>query len=179
MRTRTKALLKSVLKFRHQSTPPSSKPLAIPWLAHSEFQAHFGVTDKANWFKLKPEHEQFYLDKGCIKTHITCPYGSMVFWDSRTIHCGTNPSKLRESPNFRLVAYVCYKPRDNSNKQLPKQLKKKQTAFTSLRMTTHTPDNVKLFPVNPNCYNPENRTPPITQISPPVLTELGLRLAGF
>ena len=39
MRTRTKALLKSVLKFRHQSTPPSSKPLAIPWLAHSEFQA--------------------------------------------------------------------------------------------------------------------------------------------
>ena len=39
MRTRTKALLRSVLNFRHQSTPPSSRPLAISWLAHPEFQS--------------------------------------------------------------------------------------------------------------------------------------------
>ena len=147
---------------------------------HAEFQAHFGVTDKSNWFKLNPEHEQFYLDKGCVKTRIICPAGSMVLWDSRTIHCSTNPSKHREFPNYRLISYVCYKPRDNSNqKLLVKQLKKKQSAFTSLRNTTHTPDNVKLTSVNPNCYNPENRPPPTTQIPAPVLTKLGMRLAGF
>ena len=147
---------------------------------HGEFQAHFDITDKANWFKLTKEQEQFYLDKGCIKTHIVCPAGSMVLWDSRTIHCGANPSKLREFSNFRLVSYVCYKPRDHSDKKrLAKQIKKKQDAYWALRTTTHTPDNIKMFSLQPNCYNPANRPPPTTPIDYPTLTELGMCVGGL
>ena len=37
MQSRTKSLLHRTLKFRGQSTPPTSRPLAIPWLAHADF----------------------------------------------------------------------------------------------------------------------------------------------
>jgi hypothetical protein len=70
---------------------------------------------------------------------------------------------------------LCYKPRNCTDKQL----EKKQSAFNSLRTTTHTPDKVKLFPTKPNCYNPANRPPSVNPISPPILTQLGKRLAGF
>ena len=47
----------------------------------------------------------------------------MVFWDSRTIHCGVEPRKGREQQNFRCVVYLCYTPRSLSTE---KELKKKK-----------------------------------------------------
>jgi hypothetical protein len=145
-------------------------------LFHAEFQAHFKVTDKSNWYKLTKEEEQFYLDRGCVKTHIICPKGSMVFWDSRTIHCGTNPCKWRTEENFRIVIYTCYKPRKEEDK---KGLIKKQKAFETHRTTTHTPDKVKLFPLVVRFYSEENRPPKTTEVIDPILTELGMKLAGY
>ena len=44
---------------------------------------------------------EFYKNKGCNERYIRCPKGSMVFWDSRTLHCGVEPRKGRENQNFR------------------------------------------------------------------------------
>ena len=104
---------------------------------------------------------------------MTCPKGSMIFWDSRTIHCGIE-AKKREMPNIRAVIYLCYMPRSLSNKA---NIAKKQKALQELRMTTHYPCNVKLFPKYPRTYGA--KLPEITEISKPELTEVGLKLAGF
>lgn len=141
---------------------------------HGEFGKAYNITDKADWYKLPREQEIFYFNKGCEIKNIKCPKGSLVFWDSRTIHCGVEPNKRRTIPNIRAVVYLCYMPRANSNAA---NLRKKQKAFQELRTTTHVPDKVKLFSKTPRTYGGE--IPEITPIEPPVLSTLGQKLAGF
>ena len=74
---------------------------------HSEFGDAFGVTDTGNWYRMETDEKiKFYTDRGCLPKRIMCPKGSMVLWDSRTIHCGVEPIKGRLAPNFRCVAYL-------------------------------------------------------------------------
>jgi ectoine hydroxylase-related dioxygenase (phytanoyl-CoA dioxygenase family) len=140
---------------------------------HAEFREKFH-TSSGEWKKLTPEEQQFYVDKGCSYRRIMCPRGSLVLWDSRTIHCGTEAIKGREKPNFRAVVYVCYGPRELATE---KNIKKKQQAFQEMRLTTHHPYRVRLFAKYPRTYGGE--VPEITQINPPILTDLGKKLAGL
>ena len=141
---------------------------------HSEFQKRFNVNDKSDWYKLTKEEEQFYLEKGCYYKRIKCPKGSLVFWDSRTIHCGIEASKPRNNPNLRAVIYLCYMPRELCDN---KNLKKKQKAFEELRTTNHYPCDIKLFAKTPRTYG---RTLPIIKpLTHPILNELGKKLAGY
>lgn len=141
---------------------------------HAEFKERFGVTDKANWYKLKKEEEQFYIEKGCEHKNIKCPKGSMVFWDSRTIHCGVEATKKRETANLRAVIYLCYMPRKICSE---KNLKKKKNALEELRTTSHYPCDIKLFAKSPRTYGAE--IPVIKSVEAPVLTDLGRKLAGY
>ncbi len=145
-------------------------------LFHEEFSKQFNyIGNTTDWHKLSGEERDFFIkEKGCKRVSIKCPAGSMVFWDSRTIHAGQESLLNREKQNFRMVCYLCYKPRLNCTKSV---LKKKQKAFNELRTTSHWPDNPKLFPVNPRTYG--NTLPEICEIKPPIVNELGLKLAGF
>lgn len=141
---------------------------------HQEFKDRFNVTNKSNWYKLTSEEQKFYTEKGCYIRNIKCPKGSLVFWDSRTIHCGMEAIKTRQLPNFRAIIYLCFMPRElcsNAN------LRKKQKAFNDLRTTNHYPCNIKIFGKKPNTYG--KIIYPTTPIQPPVLTSLGKILAGF
>jgi hypothetical protein len=142
---------------------------------HDEFKQKYNVTDKADWFKLNEEQQQFYqVEKGCEQKYIKCPKGSLVFWDSRTIHCGSEAFKNRLVSNFRSIIYLCYMPRNLCSTT---NLIKKQTAFNELRTTSHYPCNIKLFPKKPRSYGAD--IPLITSITIPNLTDLGRTLAGF
>lgn len=142
---------------------------------HDEFREKFGITDRSDWFRLEePEQKAFYDEKGCIDRKIHCPAGSVVFWDSRTIHCGTEPLKRRKNKNLRNVAYICMTPRNRASDAM---LNKKRKAFKDLRMTSHWPHKPKLFPKNPRTYG--EPLPNVTDVKEPELTELGYRLAGF
>lgn len=141
---------------------------------HAEFAQEYKMNEKEDWYKLTEEHEQFYTSRGCEYKNIKCPKGSMVFWDSRTIHCGVEASKTRTKPNIRAIVYLCYMPRVLCSSA---NLKKKQKAVNELRTTNHYPCKPKLFPENPRTYGAE--VPKITPIAPPVLTNLGKKLAGF
>jgi hypothetical protein len=144
-------------------------------LHHEDFGKQFGITDNSDWFKLAtPEHLAFYEERGCVERFICCPKGSMVFWDSRTIHCGVEAQKGREKPNHRCVAYLCYKPRSQAT---PKFLLKKQKALKEMRMTNHWPCNGKLFAKMPHTYGMPVK--PVVPLPAPVLNALGERLAGF
>ena len=137
---------------------------------HAEFRDAFGITDKSDWTLLTPEQQTFYK---CEIVNIVCPKGSLVLWDSRTIHCGIEAKKTRKNPKIRAIIYLCYMPRDIT----PAQLKKKQTAFIERRTTNHYPCQIKLFSKKPHTYGgTETVCEPIGDL---VLTELGMKLAGF
>ena len=87
---------------------------------------------------------------------------------------GSEPIKGREEPNFRCVVYLCYLPRSVSDEY---NLDKKRKAFQSLRTTNHYASKAVLFPKMPRTYGGRKRK--IKQIDTPVLSELGLKLAGF
>ena len=116
----------------------------------------------------------FYEDRGCVAKRIMCPKGSMVLWDSRTIHCGTEPLKRREQSNFRCVAYLCYMPRILAP---VKEIVKKIKAFEEMRVTSHWPCKIKMFPKTPRTYGAE--LPEITSLPMPVVTEFGRKLVGY
>jgi len=141
---------------------------------HKELAEQYKITDKKNWYKLNKHQEQFYLEKGCLYKKIKCPKGSLVCWDSRTIHCGSEALKTRDRPNFRAIIYLCYMPRSLCTKT---NLNKKQKAFNELRTTSHWPCNPILFGKNPRTYGKE--LPTITSINPPIISAIGKSLAGF
>lgn len=141
---------------------------------HTEFGETFGINDKSNWYRINEEQTNFYKDRGCVAKRIMCPKGSMVLWDSRTIHCGTEPIKGRQAPNFRCVAYLCYMPRRLASE---KDIQKKIKAYEEMRMTTHWPCKVKLFGKMPQTYGAE--VPEMTTLPSPEINEFGRRLVGY
>jgi ectoine hydroxylase-related dioxygenase (phytanoyl-CoA dioxygenase family) len=144
---------------------------------HKEFQKKFDIQDKSNWFKLNDieNHLQFYKDHGCEEKKIKCKKGSMVFWDSRTIHCGSEPLKNRKKMNMRNVVYICMMPRSKATSNV---LKRRIKAFEEVRMSSHWPaKGFKLFPVNPRTYG--GKIYETKDISKPNLSDLGKKLVGY
>lgn len=145
---------------------------------HQEFADTFKIKDKngtkADWYKLAKEEEEFYTNKGCEKKKIMAPKGSLVCWDSRTIHCGVEANRGRDREKLRSVVYLCYKPRSQATEAF---LRKKRKAFDEMRTMNHWPAKGKLFGKKPRTYG--NDLPEITPIEKPELTELGKKLAGF
>ena len=142
---------------------------------HKDFATHFNIANSDDWHILNNEELNWYINiKKCSKINIKCPAGSMVLWDSRTIHCGTEPEKSRKNPNFRCVVYLCYTPRTKTTNNV---LKKRIEAWKNLRMTTHWPHKPKLFPQTPRTWG--DPLPNITPITSPIINDLGYRLIGY
>ncbi len=141
---------------------------------HAAFAKEFDIHSTSDWFKLDKPQTDFYLDRGCTQKCIKCPAGSMVFWDSRTIHAGQECLRQRAKPNLRCVVYLCYTPRSMATEAL---LKKKREAFESLRTTNHYPHKPKLFPVVPHTYGAPIPSP-LRSVQRPVVGTLGELLAG-
>jgi hypothetical protein len=43
--------------------------------------------------------------------HVIAPRGSLILWDSRTLHWNQHANKNRSSPKVRMVGYLCYVPK--------------------------------------------------------------------
>ena len=142
---------------------------------HADFFAQFGLDVKDDWFKLnEPAHQQFFAERGCRQTCIQVGAGSIVLWDSRTMHAGIQPQQTRAAPNKRMVVYVSMLPRERTPTQV---LAKRLKAFEQLRMTTHWTDKCQLFPTVPRNYG--TPFPEFNRVEPPVLTALGRSLVGY
>ena len=135
---------------------------------HAAFGEKFNLTaSKDSWYRLETEEQKAFFSD-CPKVRLAAPAGSMVLWDSRTFHCGSEPLKSRDSPNIRAVAYVCMVPRSMAS---PKVQEKRRKAFKDRRMTTHVPHECKLFAKTPRTYG--NPLPDLAPVPEPVLTALG------
>lgn len=150
-------------------------------LLHASFARRFGVTSKSDWYKLSGEQQQWYVEQTCVggPEFMMCPRGSMVLWDSRTIHSGSEALRTRPRENFRVVVYVCLMPRQllYGQKDKDKILRKRVKVFEAQRMTTHWPLKVKLFSKTPRLYSAA--PPPVARTPAPVLTPYGRLLVGY
>jgi len=140
----------------------------IKW--YEEGQAQDSTRGKLD---METAGNQKWIRRPCPRRDITCPKGSVVLWDSRTIHAGKEALKERAQMNFRCVVYVCYVPHSFISET---NRKKKLRYLEEMRMTSHWPDKIKVFPVNPRTYGKE--LPTICDIDPPQLSEFGRLLAG-
>ncbi len=141
---------------------------------HKSFGSKLKEKVVGDWYKLTTEDEAKFKEVDCEFKRMSCPAGSMVFWDSRTIHCGVEAVKGRPLPSIRSVVYLCYAPREQITAA---NLRKKIKAFEEKRTTSHWPCNPKLFGKTPRTYG--KPIPKTSETEPPILTELGLKLAGF
>lgn len=145
-------------------------------LLQREFVAAFPdaiLKSKDDWLKLDEKQLAWYKER-CPVRLVSCPAGSLVLWDSRTIHAGKEALKDRAQPNERLVVYVCMTPREKASDAV---LKKRIKAFEEQRMTSHWPHRCKLFPLLPRTYGGE--IPKVRKLAPPVLDEVGRCLVGY
>jgi len=71
----------------------------------SKYHEEFGNTLSNKYVK------DWYTQKGCVLKRVICSAGSIILWDSRTMHQGVESIQKRKSPNFRTVVYVCMTPR--------------------------------------------------------------------
>lgn len=146
---------------------------------HGAFAEHFGLQhDKQyrnDWFKLEPQHVAWYKANGCKQIAVECPKGSMVLWESRTVHAGRSAVKGRPVARNRMVAYISMLPSVQLKKH---EIVKKQQAILNGRLTSHwAAGRVKLFAKHPRTYG--KALPPAVPYSPPKLTLKGAQLAGW
>ncbi len=116
----------------------------------------------------------------CLK-HITAPRGSLILWDSRTVHWNQNASKDRpyiDSPKVRMVGYLCYVPKarlTNESKALRKE------AFDQGVSTGHNPSSIELKYTKDHIYQEFTEyLEDMNYIQPKInLTPLGESLLGL
>jgi hypothetical protein len=84
------------------------------------------------------------------------------------------PLKSRDHEAHRAIVYLCYLPRLGTPNKI---LKKRRKAFEELRTTNHHPQKSLLFSKNPRNYG--TPVPHLTQVTSPVLGELGRKLVGY
>ncbi len=140
---------------------------------HSKMFEKNGKIFSQDWYKLKEDDLKYIYELKLKKKRLVIPKGAMVLWDSRTIHCNCPPTK--KSKNFRYVVYICMTPKKMCNEF---NLKKRIKAFEEIRMTTHWPHHVKLFPKNARTYGVEY--PPYNIKKKPIkLKNIGMKLVGY
>lgn len=115
----------------------------------------------------------------CMK-HVTAPRGSLILWDSRTIHWNQHASKDRpicDQPKVRMVGYLCYVPKTRLTDE-GKILRKE--AFDKGVSTGHNPASPELKYTKDHIYEElRNYLEDPSYIQPPIhLTPLGESLLG-
>lgn len=107
--------------------------------------------DKKDWKMMEQSHLNFYSNKNdaCTPTMIACPKGSLVLWDSRTIHCGVQSSLPAEQAAPRCVVYVSMMPKSTAT---PSQRARHRAAFDNGRTTSHWANKATLFSNSPHAY---------------------------
>lgn len=137
-------------------------------LYHKEFFNH--QEDTGDWYKLNEADIEWYTkEKGCKEFLIKAPIGSLILWDSRTIHSGHEAQRNRKEQNFRMVVYICHLPKTFFDKR---SIKRREKAFIDQRVLNHW--SSKMFGKDPRTYGGELKD--FNKVKNPILNEFGKKL---
>ncbi len=116
-------------------------------LMHREMLEKWGVLRDSHWYLLK-KPEADYARKIFVTRKVECPPGSLVLWDSRTLHENTGHAPHSKGRD-RLVFYVCMMPRGVAQaageKRYAELLQRKREAYEQQLATTHWPVLCNIF----------------------------------
>jgi hypothetical protein len=140
---------------------------------HESYGKDNNVVTTKDWYLL-PSID-YYIEKGCPEHRISCPRGSLVLWDSRTVHYGAEPLKYRPEPNLRTVCYVCYTPRNLITEE---KRKDKISYFETMRVTNHWPHAPEPFAVKASSRHRKSPTD-VNPLPPPVVPKEYYSLIGY
>ena len=108
---------------------------------HKEFYETFPKAKKESagedFYMISQEQADWYISKGCRIKKVPVPKGSMVLWDSRTIHDNKAPIRGRNnSDRWRFVVFVCMVPAIWATKE---DIELKKEAYNEMAATAHWP----------------------------------------
>lgn len=95
---------------------------------HNQIFEKNGKDFSSDWYKLKEDDIEYIDSLGLKSKRLIVPKGSMILWDSRTIHCNCAPTK--DGTNFRYTIFICMTPRKLCN---TKNLEKKIKSFSRVK----------------------------------------------
>ena len=122
-------------------------------MVFEKFTKPYRGRDDTDWFKLTDEMIDTIRNEYQLKlVKPICSPGSLVLWDSRTIH---SPDDGSDFGIGRSVFYVCYLPYQSDTFTI-KEEEKKRNAFNEMRATQHTPFPQHMFPKKCRTYGKEN-----------------------
>lgn len=143
-----------------------------------DFGAEFPDQTMAdNWLKFPKDHARITPAGGRV---VRAPAGTLVLWDSRTVHQNTMPTRPAVHP--RVVAYLCMTPRAGATTQT---LRRRRKAFEGYRTSSHSPH--KNFRMNSEgkmfrskyTMNTKGIIDALVRQGPPASTPLARRLVGY
>ena len=138
---------------------------------HTSLFENNGLNTTNNYYHLSEKDIDYIKSLNLKKKRIIARKGSLVLWDSRTIHC--NCSSTTYDDKFRYAIYICMTPKmwcDEYNKE------KKIKAFNELRATSHWPHEIILKRDIKNKEELQNFT---ATFKKPVLSITGQLLVGL
>lgn len=140
---------------------------------HKDFFNYINYKKPEDYFELFENEIKYFTDRKCKQVCVKAPVGSLILWDSRTMHQGIKPHKDRKHENLRMVIYICMLPRNRFSKQ---DLKNRKEAFENLRMTNNW--GTKMFSKSPTLFieNSEDYEKNFNKPPHPKLTEYGKKL---
>ena len=99
-----------------------------------------------NWYRYTPEDHAWMQDRGCKLVRVAAPIGSMVLWNSKTVHSSAYAMEDRAKPTMRMVLYACMVPRTCIS---AKGQEKRRKMVIDGRTSSHSPIYPKVNPVVP------------------------------
>lgn len=163
----------------------SESPLkTAPYTIQGQFLFEDSFEGDGGFYCIPKSHLRFgkftpkELFAACPSVHVIAPRGSLILWDSRTVHWNQHASKDSLSSNVRMVGYLCYVPKSRLTEE---GRKIRQKAFEKGVSTTHDPADPTLkYSEAPHVYkefmnyleDPNYTQPKI------ILTPLGESLLG-
>lgn len=126
------------------------------------------------------EDLDFFNKRGCTEFRVQCPSGSVILWDSRTLHQASQPLVGRENPNILAGAYVCMVPVSRISEYAYSKkifIKRSLEAVENLRTTDHFPQYRILESLMPVSRLKKIVDPGFWYPNPPKLTGVAWQLA--
>lgn len=129
---------------------------------------------------LRVDDISYFTSNGCIPYRVIAPKGSLVLWDSRTLHFGCKPLCGRPKVNYRMLIYLCYTPSNlitEANRKRKIGIFNKRGKQGEGRTTNHWAHRPVMFPENP--YLRGAPLPVIKPLPSPIVNDNYKYLIGY
>jgi hypothetical protein len=126
--------------------------------------------DSSDWIRV--ENTECFVKCGCIPYRVEASKGSLVLWDSRTLHYGSKPILGRAFPTYRMLIYLCYTPAlliTEAKRKRKVEIFYQKGKKDQGRMTNHWPHKPKMFPEIPHIRSSDVLIPDIVALPYPIV----------